>query len=196
MTRRILSCLSVIGALIISYSFISKNEVASERPNRQLIYDSIPANYYISEDFFGPYSLKSSKKTNHMHVWNNPDTKGMYRTVNDIRYRFENADRAAADFDKNLEVYSEGGREIHPAIKISGSTHLHIYTESKKMESLLKGFGLSDTRFYYFLFLMDNVYVKVYLSVDKSISVKQASLFAIEAARSVQNATGNKTVDK
>jgi hypothetical protein len=161
-----------------------------KKPKPETLSDSIPDSYFISSDFFETYSLKATKKNSHMRVWDNPDKKGFYRTVNDIRFKFDNAEKAGEDFDKNLESNSEAGRELHPGIKIPGTTHLHVFKESKAMEDRLKTFGVKDVRFYYFLFLVDNVYAKVFLTVDKSISVKGASVFAAEAAKRINAALG------
>jgi hypothetical protein len=192
MSTRFLFLPSAI-AIVLGSLFLTSMQTAStcnlSRPVLQG--DSIPNNYYISDSFFAPYSLKSSSKKNHTRTWMNPDTKGMYKTMNDIRYRYASAEQAAEDFESNLQLHSEGAQEIHPAIKIPGTSHLHIYKESKKMKELNKAFGLSDLRFYYFLFLVDNVYIKVFLSVDQSVSIKEASVFAVEAANSVQRALGN-----
>jgi hypothetical protein len=179
-----LACFSIL-CLSITVAGPAQKAGTKDKINQ----DSVPQSYFIRDDFFVKYDMDQKASNNpFMHVWISPVKNSKFSTINDIRLSFANKHKALAFFKKNLAANSENATEIHPGITIQGTQELHIYKESDAMAIQNKKDGY-NLRYYFFLFLVDKVYVKVFVSANIETTVQDASIFAIEAAKTVQLAT-------
>ena len=186
-TLNILVTVILIGT--VSFSFISKTAVAF-KPGNPDGHEQIADNLFIADAFFVKYNLTLGPRTSpHIRDWSTIDRTSKIGVVDDVRWEFDNAEKAAEYHAKNLKVNSESGLEIQAKIYIPGALNLHIYRESKSITDLNKEMGI-DTKEFYFLFTIDKVVAKVFVSVNGDVSVNDASVFAIEAAKTIKKALG------
>jgi len=152
--------------------------------------ETIPDNLFIPDAYFTKYKLELQERSNaHIKDWSTIDRTAKIGVVDDDRWEFKDAEEALAWHKKNLTVNSESGAEIKDRVYIPGAQDLHIYRESKSITDLNKSMGI-DSKEYYFLFAIDKVVLKVFVSVNGNVSLDDASVFAKEAARNVRNALG------
>jgi hypothetical protein len=157
----------------------SQNKLPKIKP------DSIPPDYFIPDSVFTQYNMELNSKDNpNMKVWISPSKEAKFLMVNDIRIGFANRTKAKSFFRKNLKTNSENALEIHPGIEIPGTKELHIFKESDEMARADRKNGII-VHYYFFLFLVDHIYIKVFVETSPGTSVQESSLFANAAARSV-----------
>ena len=178
--------------LLISFSLLAAKTLAQfsdlekEFMNFENNYkDSLTQSMYFDSTFCSTYHLKNiTKQFTRMNVWQNniADTEDFIR-VCDIRWRFKNHSEALTFHKKYISVNSEGGEEIKKAnISIDKITELRVFRESAEMRKMNEALG-GTMYFYYYLFVVDNVMAKVFVSSKKNITTERAAIFAKEAAR-------------
>jgi hypothetical protein len=179
---------AIIALGIISISFTSK------KVNRLQVrgegHETVPEKLFIDDAFFTKYKLEQAVRSNQkIHDWTSMDETNKYVVVNDIRWEFDKPEQALDYHRKNLSVNSQKGVELHPRISIAGVEELHVYKESASIENLNKDLGI-NTMEYCYLFVVDRVVAKIWVKVNGNVSVEEASLFAREAAKTIQKALG------
>ncbi len=175
-----------ILAGFISMSFVGREFNNIQTAGPKIRHDSIPDNYFIPDSFCEKFDLQlKSRYHPNMRVWFNPAKNAKYITVNDIRVGFETKGKAVKFFKKNLKSNAENALEIYPKINIPGTKDLHIFRESDAMAKANKLSNINQ-RYYFFLYLVDYVYVKVFVAASPETTLEEASVFAIEAANSVK----------
>jgi len=185
MTRTSLKRIFGLALLAIIACSFSAFQPAKALRASGIKHDSIAPYFFVADTFMAQNGLQLKSDENpHMRVWYNPLKTSKYKTVNDIRIGFENHKAALKFFKKNLKGNSENGTEIHPSLVIPGISDLHVYKESDQMVKDNKVSGLNQ-RYYFFLFLVDYVYVKVFVATDTSTTVEEAAVFAKEAAKTM-----------
>jgi hypothetical protein len=186
---KVLTAFIFMGA--ISVSFLS-NRTNKHGPGNPDGYDKIADNLFIADAFFAKYNLTLGPQTSpHIKDWSSMDRANKFGVVDDIRWEFDDAAKAADYHAKNLKVNSESGLEIQSRIYIPGVMNLHVYRESKSITDLNKEMGI-DTKEFYFLFTIDKVVAKVFVSVNGDVSADDASVFPKEAAKTIKKALGIK----
>jgi hypothetical protein len=145
-------------------------------------HETVSEKLFIPDAFFVKYNPR-------IHDWTNMDDNNKYGVVNDIRWEFDKAEQAMDYHKKNLSVNSQKGVELHAKIAIPGAEELHIYKEAASIEKLNKDMGI-NTMEYCYLFVVNKVVAKVWVKVNGNVSVEEASLFAREAAKTIQLAIG------
>jgi len=179
--------LVVSGLLLVSFSSESSTYAVKGNPDGL---DKIPDNLFIPDAFFTKYNLEMAPQSNvHIKDWSTIDRTARIGVVDDVRWEFNNAEEAMAYHKKNLGVNSESGIEIHDRVYIPGAQELHIYRESKSITDLNQSMGI-DTKEFYFLFVIDKVVAKVFVTVNGDATIDDASVFAKEAAKDIRNALG------
>ena len=177
----------VSGLFLVSFSSETRSYAVKGNPDGL---DKIPDNLFIPDAFFVKYNLKMAPQSNlHIKDWSTPERTAEIGVVDDVRWEFNNADEAMAYHKKNLVVNSENGVEIKDGVYIPGAEELHIYRESKSITDLNQNMGI-NTKEFYFLFVIDKVVAKVFVTVNGNVSLNDASVFAKEAAKDIRNALG------
>jgi hypothetical protein len=173
----------VITAGLLSISFTpNKLQVRGEG------HEKVSENLFIEDAFFKQFNLEPAVRSSQkIHDWTSMDENNKYAVVNDIRWEFDTHDQALDYHKKNLSVNSQKGVELHPRISIPGVEELHIYKESTSIENLNKDLGI-NTMEYCYLFVVDKVVAKVWVKVNGNVRVDEASVFAREAAKTIQKA--------
>jgi len=173
--------------LVFTLTSLSVSNVPKGNPDGL---ENITDNLFIPDAFFTKYKLELQERSNvHIKDWSTIDRTAKFGVVDDVRWEFKDADEAMAWHKKNLKVNSESGEELKDKMYIPGAQELHMYRESKSITDLNKSMGI-DSKEYYFLFAMDKVVVKVFVTVNGEVSLEDASVFAKEAAKSVRTALG------
>ena len=176
-------------SLLLFFSFSSLTVSHTPKGNPDGL-ETIPDNLFIPDVFFTKYKLELQERSNaHIKDWSTIDRSAKIGVVDDVRWEFKDAEEAMAWHKKNLNVNSESGTELKDKMYIPGAQDLHMYRESKSITDLNKSMGI-DSKEYYFLFAMDKVVVKVFVTVNGEVSLDEASAFAKEAAKSVRTALG------
>jgi hypothetical protein len=177
----------LVALPLLSFSPTSKVNPGGNSPDNA---DSIPPGYFISDTFFGRYNLVLKDAYNpNMRVWARASANGKYYTVNDIRLNFPNQRKAIKYFRKNLVINSEHAVEIHPVIIIPGVEELHVFKESDAMVKSIMAKGV-NMHYFFYLFVIDHVYAKVFVAANPETTPEEASLFAKQAAVTILKATG------
>jgi hypothetical protein len=179
----------LLFACIVSLSFTVAPSLSKQKVG-PVNHDSIPPNFFLPDSFLVNYNLQLKSDANpNMRVWKNPLKGSQIFILNDIRLGFKNEKKAVAFLKKNLAENSENGIEIQTGIKIPGTQELRIFRENDKV-ALANNKAGYNVRCYFFLFVVDYVYVKIFLTTDSKTTVEEASVFAQEAARDLHLALG------
>jgi hypothetical protein len=140
----------------------------------------------MDADFLANFGLqKMSVNDFRIIVWRNINmtAKDSITRLCDIRWRFKNNKEALAFHRKYINVNAEDGREIKDYhFTIPGAKELRVFRESAAITDLAKQQKM-DPSFYYYIFVVDNYVVKVFVNGKSNLSVDGASVFAKEAAR-------------
>lgn len=177
-----LSLLLIVGLLIYSNTS-SYSSVPGSRVQKR---DSIPDSYFIPITFMSVFDLREQPSGNeHMHIWNSENKDAAIVKVNDIRIAFDTRAKARKFFKKHLTENSENSLEIHPGFGIPGADMLHVYKESDAMAKLNRQVNV-NLHYYFFLFLVDRVYVKVFIAASPETTIQEVKTFAVEASNDVK----------
>ncbi len=181
------AALIITGAMLVSFSSQPATYALKGNPDGL---DKIPDNLFIPDAFFRKYNLQLAPQANaHIKDWSTLERTAEVGVVDDVRWEFNTAEEAMAWHKKNLTVNSENGVQINDKIYIPGAQDLHIYRESKSITDLNQSMGI-DTKEFYFLFVINKVVAKVFVTVNGNSSINDALVFAKEAAKDIQNALG------
>jgi hypothetical protein len=145
---------------------------------------------FISGSFFATYNLieDNSKLNDHSVKWIKEKDKNtvLFKDVSDVRFILKDRNGADSFIQKYLTVLSEDGIEItNHNINLKNVTNLKVYNTGKKILDIYKLLK-TPVQHYYFVFSIDNVVVKQFVSTDENTTVTQASVIATEATRVVQ----------
>jgi hypothetical protein len=148
--------------------------------------DTLSDGMYIDSTFMMHYNLKNIPQSlKRLKAWENPqfyDSKDFIK-VCDIRWKFNSNAEAESFYTKFMAQNSENGEEITDSgIKIDGVSDLRIFREGAGMRKMINSMG-KPMNFYYFLFVVNNCVAKVFVCTKPDIKVKDACVFAYEAAR-------------
>ncbi len=119
-----------------------------------------------------------------MNRWSAKDMdKSSIQLVFDIRYAFENDKDATTYLKVNLEELNEGGGSTVNSLAAFGADESHVYTENPKLMSL---FSDMDMRQYNFVFRVEKVVAKVFISGTQKATYNDALVYAKEAIERIK----------
>lgn len=148
--------------------------------------DSIPKNAYIDSFFCAQYGFRKVSMGNYrMFVWQNIDKpkENDFIRLCDIRWKFKNHQEALAFHRKYLNVNAENGNQIaNYNFTIPGAEELKVFRESDAITEMVKKQNMTLT-FYYYIFVMDNYVVKVFVNGKQNLTVNDAAVFPLQAAK-------------
>lgn len=190
--RQVLSTYKMV--LLPLFIFLAGGNIRAQSPDLNAEYSKFESEYkdslgdgaYLDSVFMGQYSLTSGVTSlKSMRVWNNPsfyDSKDFIR-ICDIRWKFKSNAEAEAFHKKFIIQNAENGEEITDSrIKIDDVSDLRIFREGAGMRKMMNQVG-TPMNFYYFLFVVDKYVAKVFVCTKPNSKVKDAYVFAREAAR-------------
>ncbi len=148
----------------------------------------IPSSIFLNTTNFQPMKLVSSN--NWRHIWN--DVEDSIKTISqiyDIRVKFD-SNKEATQFQKEfIKINSENGiKHRKHGIKFKGANAFYVFTGNEKVNSMMKIAGLQA---YCLLFVVDNYFVKLYITTKTNTKVTHFQPLIDEAISKIKNANSN-----
>jgi hypothetical protein len=183
---------AIIAIVFLAFSFcgfISHRSIhkAFQQGKSEAGHDSVRAVFFTPESFFTAYHLKSVHSSlPNMKKWDTDDLDARINTVCDIRWEFDDNKKAMDYHRTNLIRNSENGEEIKLDLTMKGAEDVHVYNEGEAGARMLNAVGLGGKfHQYYYLFVVKNIAVKVFVMSKSEVTAKEAAVFAGEAAKTV-----------
>lgn len=172
---------------LLLFLLIGSSAFSQTLPSPQ---DSSDRALYIDSTFFHPKGLMKGEENRLLTVWNSEsrENPGPARIV-DIRWVFDSPKDAKKWLKANLREQSEGGDPYKLKSKLKGVKNLNCFRENPKMAQFMAAMGVSQN-YHYFIFTVDNVVVKIFVSTDTGTRTEEVMDIPREAIRRVNEALG------
>lgn len=148
--------------------------------------DTLSKDVYLDTIFCNQYHLKlfTKKFTRTLHYVNNSASDTCkFNQVFDVRWKFTSEEDAMKFFTDHENDLAENGDRVKSfKLKIKGIGRIKVYQENEQLRIMTKNLGLKQKSFC-FLFVYKKYVAKVFVFVKPEVTAKEASVFAIEAAR-------------
>ena len=144
----------------------------------------IPNSLFLNATNYQPMKLVSSN--NWRHIWNDlEDTIRLISQIYDIRVKFD-SNKDAVQFQKDyIKINSENGvKHRKHGIKFKGANAFFAFTGNEKVNSIMKTAGLQA---YCLLFVVDNYFVKIYITTKINTKITQFQPLINEAIYKIKN---------
>lgn len=144
----------------------------------------IPNSIFLNAANYQPMKLVSSN--NWRHIWNDvEDTIKQISQIYDIRVKFD-SNKEATQFQKEyIKINSENGiKHRKHGIKFKGANAFYVFTGNEKVNSMMKIAGLQA---YCLLFVVDNYFVKIYITTKLNTKVTHFQPLIDEAISKIKN---------
>ncbi|RYD81726.1 MAG: hypothetical protein EOP53_05625 [Sphingobacteriales bacterium] len=149
--------------------------------------DMVPADAFLDSAFCARYNMlrMSPKIVNRMVVYRNlnPQKETDAIRLCDIRWRFKNHQEALNFHRKYIKENSENGNEIKGyKFTIPGAEELRVFRESNEIADWVKSQN-TPMNFYYYIFVVNNYAVKVFVNGKTGFSLENGAAFAKQAVK-------------
>jgi hypothetical protein len=163
MKKIILSTLFILTSLLSFGQFSERERELIEFEKKQ---DSIPKSVFL--DTTDIKNLKLVYSGNTRQVWRstNKETQNIEQFY-DVRLKFDSKEKALTFHKEYWKENSEYGPEVkNHKIKVNGTEDFRVFKGSDMVNQMVAQYGL---QMYCFIFVVDNYYVKFYISCKKEL---------------------------
>jgi hypothetical protein len=142
---------------------------------------SVDEKYFLAKESMTEKGMEENinVRDGYMRRWSAQNmNNAKIQMIFDIRYVFKGENDAASYYKIKLQDLSEGGELTTNSLETFGASESKVYGANPK---LLATFGDLDMAQYNFVFRVNNIVAKVFVSASKKTSYEEAVVFAKEA---------------
>lgn len=145
---------------------------------------SIPASIFLDTSTVKDMQIANSTPWRHIWMDIEDSTKNIMQFY-DIRLKFDSKKDALAFHKKYLGLNSEFGNKIkNHGINFDGASKFYVYSGSKEFTKMMDPYGY---QIFCILFVVDNYFVKIYLTCKKDHSPSEYQNFVTTAINKINN---------
>ncbi len=180
--------MKIIFLLLFAFTSIKTLSQFSQAENEMMEIvakngSSIPSSIFL--DTSTVKDMQIVNNTNWRHIWMDiEDSSKNIMQFYDIRLKFDTKKDALAFHKKYLGLNSEFGNKIkNHGITFEGATKFSVYTGSKEFTKMMEPYGY---QIFCILFVVDNYFVKIYLTCKKEFSPSEYQNYVSTAIKKIE----------